>query len=142
MYNIPYEITALVARYILILLCALVLVRAIFISRASKMASKHDIEVKIAKLVMIDTAREYILGYDNTIGKSNRCDVQIYGQGAAKIHAQIYKKKEKWILCTYSNKNTLLNEIKISGRIEINSHDILKFGNKDYRFISTKGDRL
>lgn len=140
MHSIPYEITSLIVRYILVFLCLVVLVRTIFIFRATKLHSKNSEISYFAKLASIDVNREYHLGYDNTIGQSKRCDVQIHGKDIAKIHIQIYKKKDHWMLCTYTRKTTLLNEIKVGGRIEIHSHDVLQLGNKHYRFLVNKGE--
>lgn len=141
MHSVSYEITALVARYILVFLCAIVLLRSIFISKVSRINNSNN-NINVAKLVSLDKNSEYCLGYDNTIGTSNRCDIKIIGRGVAKIHIQIYKKQNKWMLCTYAKKHTTINEIKVNGRIEINSNDILKLGARQYRFILNKGDDL
>lgn len=141
MYSISYEITALVARYILILLCVIVFVRTIFISRASRLLINNR-TIKIASLLCLETNNEYNLGYDTIIGCSNRCDIRISGRGVAKIHIQIYKKKDKWMLCTYAKRATFLNEIKIGGRVEINSRDVIKLGTKRFRFMLPNGEIL
>ena len=138
MYSVPYEITALIARYILVFLSVLVLVRSIVISVSTK---DKKIEQTAAKLVLIGTEKEYYLMTDSTVGSSHRCDVQITGENIAKIHVQIYKRDEKWVMCVHSKKNTLLNEIEVTGRVEINSNDILRFGDNDYRFILLNGEK-
>ncbi len=142
MYSTAYEITALIARYILILLCAIVLLRTIFIARASRTPIHLDDNSIIAKLIELSSNKEFLLTYDNTIGNSNRCDIQVEGRNITAIHAQIYKKQGNWMLCTYSKNNTLLNEIKIAGRIQINSNDVLSLGGTHFRFILTKGDDI
>ena len=140
MHSISYEITALVLRYILVLLCAIVFIRSIFISRASQMLYSNN-KISIAKLISRDTNNEFYLGYDNIIGTSNRCDVKVFGKGIAKIHIQIYKKKDNWMLCTYTKKLTILNEIKIGGRIQISTNDIIKLGTKEYKFVLLEGKK-
>jgi hypothetical protein len=122
-------------------LCAIVLLRSIFISKASRINNSNN-NINVAKLVSLDKDNEYSLGYDNTIGTSNRCDIKIIGRGVSKIHAQIYKKKDTWMLCTYAKKHTKVNEIKVNGRVEINSDDIIKLGAKKYQFILNTGDNI
>lgn len=139
MHSASYEITALIARYILILLCLIVLIRSIFIARASRVNVMINGDTQIAKLTELSKNKTYYLGYDNIIGVSKRCDIQVLGRGVGKIHIQIYKKKNGWMLCTYSKKATLLNEIKVSGSIPISSNDFIKLGNQNFKFEITEG---
>ena len=139
MHSASYEITSLIARYILVFLCFVVLVRSIFIARASRPNVLIKGARQIAKLTAVDSGREYYLGYDNIIGSSKRCDIQVDGRGVGKIHIQIYKKKNNWMLCTYSRKSTLLNEIKVGGKIEISSSDVIKLGSRKFKFESLEG---
>ena len=134
MHSASYEITALIARYILVFLCFAVLVRSIFIARASRPNVMIKGNHQIAKLTSLESGREYYLGYDNIIGSSQRCDIQVDGRGVGKIHIQIYRSKSNWMLCVYSRKTTLLNEIKIGGKIEISSNDVIKLGAKKFKF--------
>lgn len=141
MHSASYEITALIARYILVFLCFVVLVRSIFIARASRPNVLIKGNNHIAKLTELHTKRVYYLGYDNIIGASKRCDIQVEGRGVAKIHIQIYKKKNNWMLCTYSRKAVLLNEIKVGGKIRISTNDVIKLGSQRFRFeVSNGGD--
>lgn len=139
MHSASYEITALIARYILIFLSFVVLVRSIFIARASRPNVTIKGGRQIAKLISLDSNKEYYLGYDNIIGSSNRCDIQIEGRGVGRIHIQIYKSKNNWMLCTYSRKATLLNEIKVGGKIEISSNDLIKLGARKFKFETLEG---
>ena len=139
MYSASYEITALISRYILIFLCSAVFVRVIFIARASRPNVMIKGNYQIARLTALKTDKTYYLGYDNIIGSSNRCDIQVSGRGIAKIHIQIYRKKNNWMLCTYSSKAVLLNEIKVGGKIEISSNDVIKLGSQSFRFEIEKG---
>ena len=140
MHSASYEITALIARYILIFLCFIVLLRSFFIARASRSNVLINDQMQIAKLMEVGNSKTYYLGLDNIIGASKRCDIQVSGRGVSKIHIQIYKKKDNWMLCTYSKKSTLLNEIKVSGSIPISSNDVIKLGSQKFKFEITKGE--
>lgn len=139
MHSASYEITALIARYILIFLCSVVLVRSVFIARASRPNVMIKAGRQIAKLTSLDSDKEYYLGYDNIIGSSKRCDIQLEGRGVGEIHIQIYKNKSSWMLCTYSRKTTLLNEIKVGGKIEISTNDVIRLGTRKFKFETLEG---
>ncbi len=142
MHSASYEITALIARYILIFLCGLVLIRTIFISRAMRPNMMKASELNLAKLSYLETDTVFYLGYDNIIGASKRCDVQISGRGVSKIHIQIYKKRDCWMMCTYSKKATYLNEIKISGKIQIESNDVIRIGSQKFKFNESESGEV
>ncbi len=139
MHSASYEITALIARYILIFLCFVVLVRSIFIARASKPNVMIKSNLQEAKLISLSNNKTYFLGYDNIIGSSARCDIHVTGRGVGKIHIQIYKKKTSWMMCTYSRKSTLLNEIRVNGKIEINHNDVIALGSQKFKFEIPNG---
>ncbi len=139
MHSASYEITALIARYILFFLCFIVLIRSIFIARASRPNVMIYNNAQIASLTALGKNRTYYLGYDNIIGSSKRCDIQVATRGVAKIHIQIYKKKNNWMMCAYSRKPTYLNEIKVGGSIPISSNDIIGLGSQKFRFEIAEG---
>ncbi len=139
MHSASYEITSLIARYILVILCGIVFIRTIFISRATRPIIISAEDICIAKLKAYNSEKEYFLGYDNIIGSSKRCDIQILGRSVSKIHIQIYKKRDCWMMCTYSKKSTYLNEIKISGKIKISSNDVVRIGAQKFVFIANEG---
>ena len=142
MISASYEITALVARYVLFFLCVIILLRTLFISTTKHRTIKTGDNNGVAKITDIKSGRIYDLGYDCIVGSSKRCDIKIEGRGVSAIHIQIYKQNNHWIICTFSKKPTLLNEIKIGGKEIINTNDIIKIGAKSFQFILPNGDTI
>lgn len=131
MISIPYQITASILRYILIFIVLMVFARAIALSK--KHVFNEEI-TELATLVWERRKKEYPLWEDNIIGASNRCDIIIKTKNVSRVHAQIYKKKNEWILCSYAHRPLMVNDITIESRIEISDGDIILLGEAELIF--------
>ncbi len=124
MTSVSYQITAMVARYILIAIVLVVLIRAISLGSRSK-AGAH---IMRGFLVSERTGKQYPLGDDNIIGSSPRCDIVLRGRSMASVHVQIYRKKERWLLSRYTSSRTEVNEVDVNSRVEVRNGDHLQLG--------------
>lgn len=132
-----YTITALLGRYILVILAFLIFVQAILEIRK---ASGYNNSLNLATLNWKKNKILFELGQENIIGRYNSNDVIIKSRYVKGKHFRLYLDCDEWIIVPYKNKDVSINGYLIEEKAQIQDNDVIIIGKERFMFNITPND--
>ena len=130
-----YSIVAMIGRYALIIFCFLVFVQAIL---EIKKAAQHE---NLESLASIKWQRKRILfplESENTVGRSNSCDIVVKAATLKKRHFRIYLDCDEWIILPYKKAKLYINKLLVDEKAQLTDGDKISAGKENFVFAATQ----
>ncbi len=110
----------------------IMIVLSLIISFSCFLSMKNQTRKKNALIILQDeqTKQEIpVLYWENSIGRSKRCDIIIDDPTASREHAVLFRRKDGWFLLdTNSKTGIFVNGQRIKNKTKVNVNDKISFG--------------
>ncbi len=129
-----YIITAMIGRYILIIICFLVFIQALLEIWKANQKRRYSTSDKLATLKWLRKKAFYALDYENIVGRSNSCEVIVKSNTVKRKHFRIFLDCEEWFLEPLKNCEVFLNNELVEEKTLIYSGDQITLGREHLVF--------
>ncbi|MEX1376769.1 MAG: FHA domain-containing protein [Eubacteriales bacterium] len=126
-----YSIVAMIGRYVLIIFCFLVFLQAILEMRK---AALHKNPETSALLKWLRKRTIFPLQHENTVGKSNNCDIVVKAVTLKSRHFRIYLDCDEWIVLPINKSAVYINKFLIEEKAQVADGDKISAGRENFIF--------